>query len=83
MHQKLSKLDRISVMNNLLHQFYESDHVLDFFPTLTTKRLQLCKVGQGQQTSLEILGILLTLKTYSKETCCHGHEEIISNFSTK
>ena len=38
MHQKLSKLDRISVRNNLVYQFYEYeyDHVLDFFPTLTT-----------------------------------------------
>ena len=35
MQQKLTKLDRISVMNNLVYTFYESDHVLDFFPTLT------------------------------------------------
>ena len=33
MHQKWSKVDRISVMNNLVYQFYESDHVLDFFTT--------------------------------------------------
>ena len=36
MHQKLSKVDHISVMDNLVYQFYESDHVLDFFPALTT-----------------------------------------------
>ena len=45
MHQKLSKFDRISVRNNLVHQFYESDHVLDIaFTTVRARSIRVYTV---------------------------------------
>ena len=35
-------------MNNLVQQFYKSDHVQGFLPTLTTQRFPLCN-GQGRR----------------------------------
>ena len=45
MQQKCSKLDHMTSMNSLVQQFYKSDHVQGFLPTLTTQHFPLCLVG--------------------------------------